>query len=88
MLKAKVKKLCLFLHNLVCAHVPWSVFSHLDFVLAFWFFSFGWKPLFMFDRPLLDVPSDSSDTNVLRRQQQRFDPYFVHLAPTFPPSLT
>ena len=88
MLRAKAKKLCLFLHSLACAHVPWSVFSHLDFVLASWFFSFGWKPHFMFDRPLLDVPSDSSDTNVLHRQQQRFDHYFVRFAPTSPPSLT
>ena len=71
----------------VCSRSLVCIFS-LGFCTGILVFSFGWKPHFMFDRPLLDVPSDSSDTNVLHRQQQRFDPYFVHFAPTSPPSLT
>ena len=67
-------------------------FFHLDFALAFWFSLFGWKPLFMFDRQHLDVPSDSSDTTVhlaiqglhntlyvLRRQQLRFNRLVIFL---------
>ena len=92
MLKAKVKRLYVFHHNPLCAHDHWSVSFHLDFALAFWFFSIGWKPLFMLDRPQLDVASDSSDTtvhlaiqglhntlHVLRRHQQRFYKLLVFL---------
>ena len=48
----------------VCSRALVCIFS-LGFCTGILVFLFGWKPLFMFDRPL-----HSSDANVLHRQQQ------------------